>query len=80
MFGLRVALGTKKSSNLPAIYQVTYQQIKKYIYLPAIFEKEIKNPNYQNRTSCLNQEIKSSISTQNHTGKGKLFFSQRKVF
>ena len=62
MFGLRVALGTKKSSNLPAIYQVTYQQIKKYIYLPAIFEKEIKNPNYQNRTSCLNQEIKSSIS------------------
>ena len=70
MFGLRVALGTKKSSNLPTIYQVTYQQIKKkkkiyiyiYIYLPAIFEKEIKNPNYQNRTSCLNQEIKSSIS------------------
>ena len=65
MFGLRVALGTKKSSNLLAIYQVTYQQIKKkniYIYIPAIFEKEIKNPNYQNRTSCLNQEIKSSIS------------------
>ena len=29
MFGLRVALGTKKSSNLPTIYQVTYQQIKK---------------------------------------------------
>ena len=41
MFGLRVALRTKKSSNLPVIYQVTYQQIKKYIYLPAIFEKEI---------------------------------------
>ena len=36
MFGLRVALGTKKSSNLPTIYQVTYQQIKKkniYIYI-----------------------------------------------
>ena len=30
--------------------------------LPAIFEKEIKNPNYQNHTCCLNQERKSSIS------------------
>ena len=65
MFGLHGAIGTKKSSNLLAIYQVTYQQWikkKKKKNLPAIFEKEIKNPNYQNHTCCLNQERKSSIS------------------
>ena len=36
MFGLHGAIGTKKSSNLLAIYQVTYQQLikkkKKKIY------------------------------------------------
>ena len=54
MFGLRGAIGTKKSSNLPTIYQVNYQQFKKKKNLQTIFEKEIKNPNYQNRTYCLN--------------------------
>ena len=36
--------------------------IKKKKNLPAIFEKEIKNPNYQKRIWGLNQERKSSRS------------------